>query len=361
MCLIKVYYVTLLYVSYLYYNSLFVHMTKKAGERLQIGEAKTAIILYLLKNKEYVSEPDIRKYLFGELDLKNQGTINGHLRALLKLECIESVTQGPNKNTNYWNITSIKSLKRIRHEFPDIHINSYEKSIMILFNERGYNIKKMENLDFYIKLLLSVSLFDAFLDNDINELLTKASKIYLRDEGYMGTKNYEYHSEQFFKLHEKANTGFKIPVNFSIYRRHLSKEDFFKIFEIFQEQTEEIIKELEEAYKIYKKFDEDLDNKPSKILLNHFINHDVFKGIELPDERGFLIDLKESRHKAWDIYFNEGNLENYERYHELISLQELEVYSEIIKKYKQPSIFYISEDPQKIQSFLEDFYKDQIL
>lgn len=344
----------------MYLNRLLLNMDR--GEKLKVGEAKTAILSYILENKDSVSEPEIRKHLLEKLGIKNQGTINEHLHKLADLKCIESVTPTTKSRSNFWDITKLTHLKSIRCEFPIIPINSYEKSIMVFFKERGYSINKKENLDFYIKLLLSVSLFDAFLNTDINELIYKSEKIYLRDEGYKKTQNYEDHVDNFLKLSKDANPDFKLPSDFSIYHRHITKEDFLKIFEIFQGKTDEMIKELEEAYKTYKKIDEDFDNKPGEILLQHFINHDIFKDLESPDEYGFYTDLKECRGKAFEIWKEEDvNLKNYERYHELISLQELEVYSGIIKKYKQPSIFYISEDPQKIQSFLEDFYKDQIL
>ena len=148
-------------------------MTKKAGERLKIGEVKAAIISHMLRNNGSISEPEMRKYLLETLEIKNQGTVNDHLHKLEDLNCIELVTSDRKSRSNFWNITKINHLKNIRHEFPDIRINSYEKSIMIIFNERGYSLNKIENLDFYIKLLLSISLFDAFLDSDINELIYK--------------------------------------------------------------------------------------------------------------------------------------------------------------------------------------------
>lgn len=231
---------------------------------------------------------------------------------------------------------------------------------MIIFNERGYDIRKIENLDFYIKLLLSASLFDAFLDTDIHELMYKAKKIYLRGEGYMKTNNYEYHVEKFIKMYEEVNQDFKIPTDLKIYQRHMSKEAFFKIFEEFKIKTDEMIKELEEAYKIYKEIDEDFDNKPGKILLEHFINHDIYKDLESPDESRFFIDLKEARRKADKIWIKEANFKNIDRFIELIRLEELKVYSEIIQKYKKPSMFYISENSDLIYDELKEAYKDQI-
>jgi hypothetical protein len=349
-------------IDVIYELHVLQYMVKKQGERLKSGDSKIAIISCILESTCPVSEPEIRKYLKNKIDVLDQGTTNKHIKQLKELGCVEKSNAVGNSRSNFWDVKTLENLQKIRLNFPVIPINSYEKSIMVIFKERGYSIHKKENLDFYIKLLLSVSLFDAFLNADINELIYKSEKIYLRDEGYKKTQNYENHVDNFLKLSKDANPDFKLPSDFSIYQRHISKEDFFKIFEIFQGKTEEMIKELDKAYKIFKEIDEDFDNKPIEILLNHFINHDAFKGIESPDEYGFFTDLKECGGNAFKIWKEEDvNLKNYERYHELISLQKLKVYSEIIKKYKQPSIFYISEDPKIILEFLHDFYKDQLL
>lgn len=334
---------------------------RQKGDHLENKETKASIIEFILENENEISEPAIRDRLKGKHNVTDQGTINKHLHFLWKkLECIERVPPIKQGITSHWNITNIENLRNIKNEFPKILLNSYEKSIMIIFNERGYDIRKIENLDFYIKLLLSVSLFDAFLDADIHELMYKAKKIYLRDEGYMKTYNYEYHVEKFIKMYKEVNQDFKIPTDLKIYQRHMSKEAFFKIFEEFKIKTNEMIKELEEAYKRYKEIDEDFDNKPGKILLEHFINHDIYKDLESHDESRFFIDLKEARRKADKIWTKEANFKNIDRLIELIRLEELKVYSEIIQKYKKPSMFYISENPDLIYDELKEAYKDQI-
>ncbi|KKF98475.1 hypothetical protein DU86_08610 [Methanosarcina mazei] len=335
---------------------------RKKGKHLENKETKASIIEFILENKEKVSEPAIRGRLKEKHNVIDQGTINKHLHSLWKeLKCIERVPPIKQGIKSYWNITNIENLKNVKHEFPEILLNSYEKSIMIIFNERGYDIRKIENLDFYIELLLSVSLFDAFLGADVYELMGKSKKIYLRDGGDIKTKNYKYHLDNFLKMSEEVNPGYKISPFFEINRRHMSKEVFFKSFEGFQIKTDEMIKELEEAYKIYKEIDEDLDNKPGKILLEHFINHDIYKDLESPDEIKFFTDFKECRRKAFNIWQEEDpNFKNFDRYIELIHLEELKVNSEIIQKYKQPSMFYISENPDLIYDELKEAYKDQI-
>lgn len=335
-------------------------MAKKQGEKLKVGEVKTAIILYILENGESVSEPNIRKHLREKFGVRNQGTINDHLHKLEDIKCIESITPNRKTRSNFWDITKLEHLKNIRHEFPKILINSYEKSLMIIFKERGYSLNKVDNLDFYIKLILSVSLFDAFLDNDINDLMYKSEKIYLKGEGYIKTKNYEYHINTFFKSYEKVNPEYKLPKDFKIYKRTISREAFLKMFEeSFQGITDEMINELDEAYKKLKELNEDMKYKPVQILLNHFINHDTYKGLESPDENIYFENLKECIRKADEIWRKEGYPE-VKRWSELLHLEKLKVYSEIIKKHKQPSMFYFHENPDKVLDVLIDFYKDQI-
>jgi hypothetical protein len=94
------------------------------------------------------------------------------------------------------------------------------------------------------------------------------------------------------------------------------------------------------------------------MYVEHFLNHDTFKGLESPDEYRFLIDLKEARGKAFEVWREEDiTMRNFDRLHELIYLQELKVYSEIIKKYKQPSMFYLPENPDAILDELKEAYK----
>ncbi|MHB8101074.1 MAG: hypothetical protein ACYDEF_02605 [Methanosarcina sp.] len=345
-------------------------MDEKGNYHFEKNEIKINAIIFILENEGKISESDIlakfkEKDRFKEI---NQSTVNRHLKSLFELGCIEKLSNVTKNRSNYWDISKIEQLKNIRREFPNIgrefpdkRINSYERSIMIVFNERGYDINKMEGLGFFIELLLSASLFDAFLDEDYYGLRKKAMKIYLKGEGYIKTVNYEHHFENFLKMSEEVNPGYKISPFFEIYQRHLSKEVFFKLFEDFQIKTDEMIKELEEAYKIYKKIDEDLDIKPDNILLEHFINHDIFKELESPDERRFFTDSKECRSKAFKIWKEEDpSFKNVDRYIELINLEELKVYSEIIQKYKKPSMFYLSENPDTIFDMLKIAYKDQI-
>ena len=334
-------------------------MTKKPGEKLKIGEVKAAIISFILESKDTVNEPNIRKHLKTVFEIQHQGTINTHLHKLAELKCIESVTPNRKRRSNFWDITKLEHLKNIRREFPDIKINTYEKSIMIIFKERGYSLDRIGNLIFYIELFLSVSLFNAFLDNDYYELITKSRRIYLREEGLGKVRSIEYHLTNFTKLYEEANPGFKFKDEIAIDSKNKSKEDFVKGFEDkYHGITDEMIKELEEAYTAEKELSTELDKKTTEMYVDHFLNHDTFKGIESPDEYRFLIDLKEARGKAFSVWGEEDpTMRNFDRLHELIYLQELKVYSEIIKKYKQPSMFYLPENPDAIYDELKKAYK----
>lgn len=335
-------------------------MVKTQGERLKSGAVKTAIISAILESTDPVSEPEIRKYLKNKLDVQDQGTINKHIKQLKDLGCVVASKTVERTRSNFWNIKTLVNLKEIRKNFSLIYLNPYEKSIMIIFNERGYSLNKIENLDFYIKLFLSASLFDAFLYYDINDLTKKSTKIYLRGDGYIKEKNLKYHIDNFFKMYGNGNPEFEFRPNYSIYSRGISKETFFKVYqENYPETTDEMIKELEKAYKEFKEIVTELENKRSHMLLEHFINHDTFTDNESPDEYGFFKDLKECSGKADEIWRKEGYPE-IKRWLELLHLEELKVYSEIIQKYKQPSMFYISENSEIIYGMLKDFYKEQI-
>lgn len=334
-------------------------MSKKPGEKLKIGEVKASIISYILEKKDSVSEPDIRQHLKTLFEVQHQGTINNHLHQLLELKCIESVSPNKKSRSNFWDITKLEHLRNIRREFPDIKINTYEKSIMIIFNERGYSLDRIGNLIFYIELLLSISLFNAFLDNDYYELIKKSRRIYLREEGLVKKRNLEYHMNNFVKLYQESNPGFEFKDGIVINSQKDSNEDFIKKMEDkYCGITDEMKKELEEAYKTEKELSTELDKKTTQMYVEHFLNHDTFQGIESPDEYTFLIDLKEARGEALMVWVEEDpTMRNFDRLHELIYFQELKVYSEIIKKYKQPSMFYLPENPDAILDELKEAYK----
>jgi hypothetical protein len=342
-------------------------MTKKAGERLKIGEVKTAIISYILENNDSVREPDIRNYLLEKFGIKNQGTINDHLHELSGMDCISSVTPNRKSRSNFWDIKTLRNLKNIRREFPNVHINSKEKSIIILFEERGYSLDRIGDLFLYVELISSVSLFDALLDNNITELQLLTEKIYSRTTGYTKSKDLDECIEKFNEMYFKATPNFQQNSNVQHKKMHVesfiptSKEDFLiTVKKHYPQLTTEMIPIVEKIHYLLNDFYTDFNKNSTTILLEHFINHDTFRGIESPDEYGFFTDLKESREKAVAKWNEEGNIENTNRLNELIRLQELEVCSKIIKKYKHPSTFYIPENPDAIYESLLYFYKDQI-
>lgn len=343
----------------MYLNIVSIRMTKKQGEKLKIGEVKTAIVSYILENKESVSEPDIRKHLKTALEVQHQGTINNHLHKLADLKCIESVNPTRKDRSNYWDITKLIHLKNIRHEFPDLKINTYEKSIMIIFKERGYSLKEIENLDFYIKLRLSVSLFDAFLDSDINELLTISKNIFLKGKWYTIEDEIKKCKEQFYEIYLKVNPDLKPEDDFPTDYKNVSEEDFIKIYEgKYPGITNEMRPMIKNIFATYKDLNIKLKYESVKILLEHFINHDIFKGLE--PEREYFKELDECSVKALNILIKEGTPHNTDRLIELTHLEHLKVYREFIKIYKQPSMFYISENSETIYNMLKDFYKEQL-
>jgi hypothetical protein len=69
-------------------------------------------------------------------------------------------------------------LINIKNTFKDIRLNKYEKSLMIVLQKSGYDIFTFAGLFLYVKLLLSVSLFNACLGTSIKILGERAWEIY---------------------------------------------------------------------------------------------------------------------------------------------------------------------------------------
>ena len=97
---------------------------------------KTSILEFILKNKEPVSEPSIREHLRNKHGVVDQSTINKHMHNLKDLRCIELISPKESRR-NYWDVTTPINLKNIRHEFYELQINKYEKSINLILMELG--------------------------------------------------------------------------------------------------------------------------------------------------------------------------------------------------------------------------------
>ena len=160
-------------------------MVEKRSSHFNMGEVKSGIIEFILKHKGRIGEPVIRRSLQEKYGGIDQSTVNRHLNDLKKLGCLDWTP--PSKKTtrsNRWNIATLKQLEKIRHHFPDIQLNRYEKSLDIVIRYHLYFINQVRDIVFRIQLLLSTSFFDLCIKNDSETLYSKASEIYKFGKGF---------------------------------------------------------------------------------------------------------------------------------------------------------------------------------
>jgi|GEM_PF-806948 len=158
------------------------------GHHLKKGEVKKLIIEFILDNHgsdRYgnVLEPHIRKSLRNSNIVYDQANINRHLNELYKWGCVEKTESKIPRHPNKWKVKSIKNLRRIKKYLPDIRLNNYRKAIDIVFKEYGYDINSLSGFRIYLYLILSSSYFNTYVEFGIENLKSKAWKIYLDVEG----------------------------------------------------------------------------------------------------------------------------------------------------------------------------------
>jgi hypothetical protein len=153
-------------------------MRRNKGEHLKWNEVKAGIIEFIIRSNGAVPEPEIRKFLAREYEVKNLGSLKRHLKDLQyrPYSCIAKI-QGKSGLANKWNITKIEHLKNIRINFPEMRLNRYKKSLNIIIRERSFNSKTPNANRFRVQLLISVSFFDMCLKSEIETLYTKADEI----------------------------------------------------------------------------------------------------------------------------------------------------------------------------------------
>lgn len=163
---------------------------RKRGAHCNRGEVRSSIIQFILENNGSIKEPDIRKHLKERYSISDQGGINKHLHELGKDRIVELVE--PKKSsrklqrhglTNRWDITKIEHLKNIKDKYKDITLNKYEKSLHIILKECNYSITMPIGLKLYIQLLLSTSLFNTYIETNLESLNSSAWEIYQYDKG----------------------------------------------------------------------------------------------------------------------------------------------------------------------------------
>lgn len=153
-------------------------MRRNTGDHLKWNEVKTGIIEFIIRSDGAIPEPEIRKFLAREYEIKNLGTIKKHLKDLQHrpYSCIEKIP-GKKGYANRWDIKRIEQLKNIRLTFPRIRLNIYEKALNIISKKRNFNQSNPKAERLHTQILFSASFFDVCLNNDIETLYAKADEI----------------------------------------------------------------------------------------------------------------------------------------------------------------------------------------
>lgn len=367
-------------------------MPKKQGDRMNVGEVKSSILKYILKNEEPVGEPAIREFLLKKYYIIDQGNINRHLHDLQKLDCIELIPPEKKGLRNYWDIKRLKNLRNIKQEFPEVRLNDYEKSIKIVLKEHEHFENSPEWLTFYLKLLLSASFFNTSIETEGRELDRGIWKIYITTIGSYRHQRIDELLELCYFAHIKCHSEFKMSEEeftntikahpWEIYR-FFAEDVLLKLFEEefpefpkeipqliaktklsgIEEIPERIPKEINEKDfirymldAIRLRIEEKIDFEYIKddLLLEHFLHHDMLIGADSPEELYFINKTKENHtlHRGSTV---PGQVVLGEA-----ELADLKLASEMIFKYKQPSRFSFNTVDEIYQAVLEFYSRWQL-
>jgi hypothetical protein len=323
-------------------------MVKKQGERLKQYETKSNIIKYILENNGPVREPDIRKYLDEKYGIKDQSRINRHLHELKKDNYIELIPPTKTCLRNKWDIIKFEHLSNIKikirdeESFKKILLNAYEKSLMILCQKSGYNIKTLEGLKIYNRMLLSPSFFDTCMDTDIETLYYRLYNIYFN--------LYEYRDYHFIRkpLNEFHIIHIENP-KFEIWSKtihettegwtHKKRENSIENFQITKDEDREKYIKTDQILGMDGFQQSEFKLSRLNLLLEYFLNYDMLVGTDSPHEIEFVKKIKENE-ATRDILLTESkDQKDWEIVTIKWFLNDLKLESELIFKCKQPSFF----------------------
>ncbi|WP_292372729.1 hypothetical protein [Methanosarcina sp. UBA411] len=367
-------------------------MPKKQGDRLNAGEIKSSILKFTLENEGPVGEPAIRDFLLKRYDIMDQGNINRHLHDLQKLDCIELIPPEKKGLRNYWEIKKLKNLRNIKYQFPEVRLNDYEKSINVVLRDLEYYHNSPDWLNYYLKLLLSTSFFNACIETGGRELNNGNWKVYITSVGSQRHQRIDKLLKLCYSTCIKHYSEFKMSENefmnivkahpWEIYRffaedvllkwfekefAGLPKEIPLKIFETKLSETgevpeiipEEITKEdlvryILDAMRL--RMEEKLEFKflSDNLLLEHFLHHDMLLGVDSPEELYFVNKTKENH------TLPRGSTISGRVILREAELADLRLASEMILKYKQPSIFSFDTADEIYKAVLDHYSLWQI-
>ncbi|WP_048050984.1 hypothetical protein [Methanosarcina soligelidi] len=366
-------------------------MVKGKGKHLEHKKVKSSIIEFILENEEEVPEPTIRNYLKKRHDVIDQSTINKHLHDLQKLDCIELIPPAKNGLRNKWNVTKLKNLRNIRHEFPELHLNNYEKAINIVLRELEYFDNSPDWLTYYLKLYLSASFFNTCIETGKRPLETAVVKVYRNSIDALRQRRIDDLLKKCYISCVKHYPDFKAPEEeFTNVMHTLRFEPLLSshsiILELFKEHLPGLPEEiplqifqtqLSGIEGIPEKIPEEIDNKDliryvlntlhlikkqwqdfefinDDLLFEHFLNHDILIGEESDDQLYFVKKTKENH------ALPRGSTEPWQMILKEAELADLKLASEMIFKYKQPSRFSFNTIDEIYQAVLDSYSPWQI-
>lgn len=375
------------------YSIVIIHiMPKKQGDRLNVGEVKSNILKFILESEVSVGEPAIRYFLQEKFDVADQGNINRHLHDLQKLDCIELISPKKKGLRNYWGIKKLKNLRNIKHEFPEVNLNEYEKSINIVLQELEYFENSPDWLKFYIILRLSASFFNTSIETGRRPIEEGTWKIYITGIGSYRHQRiddilrvcYSAYSKNYPEL-KMSETEFANIVKahpWEIYRLFsedvllkwfedtfpglpkeipnlISKTKLSGLEEISEEIPDEIndkelVKYMLEAMRLRMEERFDFKRLMDDLLLEHFLHHDMLIGKDSPEELYFVKKTKENHSlprgstEPWQVILREAEL------------ADLKLASEMIYKFKKPSRFSFDTVDETYQAVLKYYSRMQV-
>ena len=211
-----------------------------------------------------------------------------------KLGCLDLIP--PSKNItrkNRWNIATLKQFEKIRHYFPNIELNRYEKSLNIVSRYHLHFINPVRDIIFRVQLLLSISLFDLCIKNDTETFYTKASEIYRFGKGFEGDLLIQIYIDDIYA--KLTNTIFK-NTNFllSVWNKHIHNSlktniqsdpsEYLQTFSLSEKRFQKILKDIKPQAEDVK---EEVTGRKLVQLLSLKISHETFRTSfqEIADEK----------------------------------------------------------------------------
>ncbi|MHB8102636.1 MAG: hypothetical protein ACYDEF_10795 [Methanosarcina sp.] len=357
-------------------------MTEKRKRHFKVGEVKSLILEIILDNDGPIKESDVQRLLKDKFESFDQSTINRHLRYLNGHGCIEKISQ-IDKSRSYWDIENFENIKHIRSEFKDIKLNNYEKIIIIVLRENGYDAKQLDGFFIYFQLFLSGSFFKACIDTSMETLHSRIRNIYIYKQASYKRYILDLWDDSFDAYNNHPSTV------------KLTKDCFDSVFTKFAYGTEEIqsiesliekwnekIKNISNeppfefndmagdedlmpfnkirwAITSLKRFVRDYDHSFFSLLFEAYFYQDVLLDVASKEEIDFVVETKASSGEFNALYsYQKDNTPYYRK----MILSDLKEASKLMKSHKQPSFFdkKIYDNEDDIRLYLEERFDKEI-